>query len=143
MAWISITFFYITFWFISLHISKIFCSILSLSRKVHWPKTCVTLLLHSLLPLAKRIEGLTAWVLLCLPSPLSKNSVGIGSNFLFYWILLIFSKYEYRYNSNLCLIERVFSISIIYIYIEYITLLEYNRTLKCRSILYLFIFELN
>ena len=73
MAWISITFFYRTFWFISLHLSKSFCSILSLSIKVHWPKTCVTLLLHSLLPFAKRIEGLIVWVLLCLPSPSSKR----------------------------------------------------------------------
>ena len=73
MAWISITFFYRTFWFISLYLSKSFCLILSLSRKFHWPKICATLLLHSLLPLAKRIEGLTTWVLLCLPSPSSKR----------------------------------------------------------------------
>ena len=75
-------------------LSYSFCSILSLPRKVHWSKTCATLLFHSLLPLPKRIrqgltawilfvslfslfqknERLTAWILLCLPSPLSKNS---------------------------------------------------------------------
>ena len=78
----------------SLHLSKSFCSRLSLSRKVLCSKTCVIHLFHSLLPLPKRIrqgltawilfvslfslfqknKGLTAWILLCLPSPLSKNS---------------------------------------------------------------------
>ena len=65
-----ITFFCITFWFISLHLSKSFCSILSLSRKVHWPKTCAILFLHSLISLVKRFKGLTAWEFFCFfPSP--------------------------------------------------------------------------
>jgi len=78
----------------SLHLSKSFCSRLSLSRKFLCSKTCAIHLFHSLLPLQKRIlqgliswilfvslfslfqknEGLTAWILLCLPSLLSKNS---------------------------------------------------------------------
>ena len=53
--------FYRTFWFISLYLSKNFCSILSLSWKVHWPKTCAILFLHSFLSLVKRFKGLIAW----------------------------------------------------------------------------------
>ena len=78
----------------SLHLSKSFCSKLFIPRKVLCSKTCVIHLFHSLLPLPKRIrQGLTAWILfvslfslfqkhkwltdwilLCLPSSLSKNS---------------------------------------------------------------------
>ena len=78
----------------SLHLSKSFLSKLSLPRKVLCSKTCVIHLFHSLPPLPKIIhqglitwilfvslffifqknKGLTAWILLCLPSPLSKNS---------------------------------------------------------------------
>jgi len=78
----------------SLHLSKKFCSKLSLPRKVLCSKTCVIHLFNSLLPLPKIIQqgliawiifvslfsffqnnkGLTAWIILCLPSPFSKNS---------------------------------------------------------------------
>ena len=76
----------------SLHLSKSLLSTLFLSRKVLCSKTCVIHLFHSLLPLPKerrtnrldsfeslfslyqKNKGLTAWILLCLPSPLSKNS---------------------------------------------------------------------
>ena len=78
----------------SLHLSKSFCSKLSLPRKVLCSKTCAIHLFHSLLPLPKRIrqgltawilfvsffslfqkkKGLTTWILLCLPSPFSNNS---------------------------------------------------------------------
>ena len=78
----------------SLHLSKSFCSKLSLSRKVSLFKNLCYSSFHSLLPLLKRIlqgltawilfvslfslfqmnKGLTVWILLCLISPLSKNS---------------------------------------------------------------------
>jgi len=78
-----------SFWIISLHLSKSFCSTLSLPRKVLCSKTCAIHLFHPLLPLPKeqrtnrlksfvslslcqKNEGLTAWILLCLSSPLQK-----------------------------------------------------------------------
>ena len=45
----------------SQHLSMSFCSILSLSRKVHWPKTCAILLLFSFFLLPKEFKELTVW----------------------------------------------------------------------------------
>jgi len=59
--------------FISLHLSKSFCSILSLSRKVHWPKTCAIVFLHLLLSLVKRFKRLTAWEFFCFLQKISKD----------------------------------------------------------------------
>ena len=78
-----ITSFYINFWFISQLFSRSFCSILSFPRKVHCSKNLCYSSSSFTSPFAKRIEGLTAWILLCLPSLFPREFKGLTA-----WILL-------------------------------------------------------
>ena len=58
--------------FISLHLSNFLFNTFSFKKSSLTKNLCYSFS-SFLLPLAKRIEGLTAWVLLCLPSPSSKR----------------------------------------------------------------------
>ena len=69
----------------SLHLSKSFCSKLSLPRKVLSSKTCAIHLFHSPLPLSKRIrQGLTAWILFVSLFSLFQKNEGLTA-----WILCV------------------------------------------------------
>ena len=77
----------------SLHLSKSFCSKLYLPRKILCSKTCAIHLLHSLLPLPKRIrQGLTAWILFVSLFCLFQKNKGLITWILFMSLFSLFQK---------------------------------------------------